>query len=79
MSSWKSTGKERGKDSDTVIERRMRDAIHEISHYDEFDYLVVNDDFHTALTALRAVFIANRQRRRIQALRQRELLQALLS
>ena len=69
----------RGEDSPEVVERRMRDAVSELSHYDEFDYLVVNDEFDLALAALRAIFIANRQRRRVQMVRQRELLRNLLS
>jgi len=42
----------RGQDSETVIQRRMRDAQAEISHWAEFEYLVVNDDFDTALEEL---------------------------
>jgi guanylate kinase len=45
----------RGQDSDETIARRMRDAVSEMSHYDEFDYLVVNDDFDAALADLRAI------------------------
>ncbi|GMQ97142.1 MAG: guanylate kinase [Gammaproteobacteria bacterium] len=47
--------KGRGQDSDSVIKRRMRDATNEISHYDEFDYLVVNDDFDQALADLMTI------------------------
>jgi guanylate kinase len=45
----------RATDSDEVIARRMRDARSEISHWQEFDFLVVNDDFETALADLRAI------------------------
>jgi guanylate kinase len=45
----------RNQDSDEVIARRMRDAVSEMQHYDEFDYLVVNDDFDLALADLRAI------------------------
>lgn len=69
----------RGQDSLEVIERRMAAALSELSHYAEFDYLVVNDDFKMALDALRAIVIANRQRRSVQLERQKELLRALLS
>lgn len=51
---------ERGQDSEEVIERRMQDAATEISHYAEYDYLVVNDDFDTALTELKSIILANR-------------------
>ena len=46
---------ERGQDNADVIERRMRDARAEISHFDEFDYLVVNDDFDKALEDLHSI------------------------
>ncbi len=52
----------RGQDDEAVIARRMRDAEAEMSHYAEFDYLVVNDDFDTALGELRCVVLARRQR-----------------
>ena len=42
----------RGQDSASVIQRRMRDARAEISHWAEFDQLVVNEDFDTALEEL---------------------------
>lgn len=69
----------RGQDSREVIERRMAAALDELSHHAEFDYLVVNDDFATALDTLRAIVVANRQRRAAQLERHRELLRALLS
>jgi guanylate kinase len=47
--------KGRGQDSDEVIERRMRDAVSEMQHYDEFDFVVVNDDFDAALADLGAI------------------------
>jgi guanylate kinase len=47
--------KRRATDSAEVIARRMRDARSEISHWQEFDFLVVNDDFDTALADLRAI------------------------
>lgn len=69
----------RGQDPESVIERRMNDAIREMSHYDEFDYIVINDDFEAALEALRSIFIANRQQRARQIRRRPKLFQALLS
>jgi guanylate kinase len=50
----------RGQDDEQTIARRMRDAVTEIRHHDEFDYLVVNDDFSLALTELKSIIIANR-------------------
>ncbi|HHW76125.1 MAG TPA: guanylate kinase [Xanthomonadaceae bacterium] len=69
----------RGQDSPETIERRMAAALSELSHYAEFDYLVINDRFSAALEALRAIVIANRQRREAQLERQRGLLGTLLS
>ena len=69
----------RGQDSPEIIDQRMAAALDELSHYAEFEYLVINDDFAAALEALRAIVIANRQRRAAQLERQRELLRALLS
>jgi guanylate kinase len=43
---------DRGQDDEAIIDRRMRDAEAEMSHYAEFDYLVVNDDFDTAVADL---------------------------
>ena len=50
----------RGQDSQKIIERRMHDAVKEMSHYAEYDYLLVNDDFNTALTELKSIILANR-------------------
>ena len=69
----------RGQDSAEVIERRMAAALDELSHYAEFDYLVINDEFTTALTELRAILIAQRQRRTAQLERHPEFFRALLS
>ncbi len=45
----------RGQDSPETIARRMREAVSEMSHYREFDHVVVNDDFAAALTDIRAI------------------------
>ncbi len=54
----------RGQDSDTVIMERMRKASAEMRHHDEYEYLVVNDDFGQALADLRAIITGNEGRRR---------------
>ncbi len=69
----------RNTDSDEVIERRMRDAISEMSHYNEFDYMVFNDNFDTALEELRSIILARRQRAAVQIARQQAQLDALLA
>ena len=47
-------------DGEQAIQRRMRDARAEISHYAEYDYLVINDDFQTALGELITIVSASR-------------------
>ncbi len=53
----------RGQDSADVIQRRMQDARAEISHWAEFDHLVVNEDFDTALEELLAIINDYREHR----------------
>jgi guanylate kinase len=57
----------RGQDSAEVVERRMTDARSELSHFPEYDYLVINDDFATAVDDLCAIFRAERLREPRQA------------
>ena len=45
----------RGQDTPEVIEKRMRTALSELNHYQEFDHRVVNDDFSAALSDLQAI------------------------
>ena len=45
----------RGTDDETVIARRMRDADQEMSHYNDAEYLVINEDFEQALFDLDAI------------------------
>lgn len=45
----------RGQDSESVVERRMREAAEEMSHYDEYDYKVINDDLERAAEDLTAI------------------------
>ena len=45
----------RGTDSEEVIERRLRDALSDMSHWDEFDYVIFNDDLDQAVADLEAV------------------------
>jgi guanylate kinase len=68
----------RGQDSGEVIQRRMTDAVSEMRHYNEYHYLVFNDDFDTALAELEALFRAQRLRREPQSLRYAAELKGLL-
>lgn len=48
--------RDRRTDSETVIARRLRDAVSDIGHWAEFDYVVINDDLDRAVADLEAVF-----------------------
>lgn len=69
----------RSQDDDSIIARRMGDARREMSHYDEYDYLIVNDDFSVALESLAAVFLAPQLHRAQQARRHGALIARLLA
>ncbi|MCU0836060.1 MAG: guanylate kinase [Chromatiaceae bacterium] len=69
----------RGQDSDAVIAGRMARAREEMAHYAEYDYLVVNDRFETALAELASVLAAERLRLARAELRLREVLRGLLA
>jgi guanylate kinase len=68
----------RGQDSETVIKRRMRDAQAEISHWDEFDFLIINDNFDEALSDLQAIVRTGKSNRPVTARKRREILAELL-
>lgn len=69
----------RGQDSDEVIDLRMSEAVSEMSHYGEYDYLIINDDFETALLELHAIFLGERMKMLPQQQRCAGLLNELLS
>lgn len=68
----------RNQDPDDVIHARMQRAQDELSHYADFDYLIVNDDFYCAASDLKSVVIAHRLRIERQTEKQRKLLSFLL-
>ena len=68
----------RGQDSDEIIQRRMADAVSETSHYAEYDFLIVNDQFEDALAELKSIVIASRCRYQAQTQRIAPLLKELL-
>ncbi|MGX8941143.1 guanylate kinase [Symbiopectobacterium sp. Eva_TO] len=69
----------RGQDSDEVIARRMAQAVAEMTHYAEYDYLIVNDDFDLALSDLKTIIRAERLLLSRQALRHDALITKLLA
>lgn len=70
--------KNRNTDDETTIALRMQQAKSEMQHYVDFDYLVINDDFETAVTQLLTVIQAKRLRTPQQALRYADLLEELI-
>jgi guanylate kinase len=69
----------RGQDDDEIINRRMREAVSEMSHYVEFDYLVINDEFDKAKEDLIAIIVGNRMSIDRQQEEHAELLEKLLT
>ena len=69
----------RGTDSEEVIAKRMSEAVSEMSHYPEFEYLVINDEFEYALDQLHSIFKANRLTLEKQQQRHAHLLQELIA
>lgn len=69
----------RRQDHEDVISDRMKKAQDELSHYAEFDYLIVNDNFEKAAAELQSIVLANRLKMQRQQQRQGKLLSFLLS
>lgn len=69
----------RQQDNENVINERMQRAQAELSHFLEFDYLIVNDDFDKAAFELQAIIIANRLQIARQKIEHRKLLSFLLA
>lgn len=69
----------RGQDDSGVINQRMAAAVSEMTHYVEYNYLVVNDDFDQAVQQLQAIVLASRQQLTKQQVRHQCLLTQLLS
>ena len=53
----------RAQDSDDVVRRRMEKAAHEMSHWAEYDYLILNDAIASSVVAAKAILTAERHRR----------------
>ena len=51
----------RAQDDKQTVEKRLANALEELSHYEEFDYLVVNDDFNVALNEVKQIVHGNGQ------------------
>ncbi len=68
----------RGQDSQEVIAGRMAEAKSESSHYNEFDYILVNDDFEQTRGELEHIVIAARLEQKAQSIRHQALIADLL-
>ena len=68
----------RGQDSAEVIASRMAKAQSETSHYNEYDFVIVNDDFESALADIKMIVMAQRLTLKAQEDRHQVLLNSLL-
>jgi guanylate kinase len=68
----------RAQDSEEVIRQRLDAAREEMSHYIEFDYVIVNEHFNTAVDEMCSIFTASRLRREAQVARHQRLITQLL-
>jgi len=68
----------RAQDSKDVIEKRMKEAKSEISHYENYDYLIVNDDFDKASLELQSIIHSLRLETAIQKEQQKNILNELI-
>jgi len=71
--------RDRGQDDEKTIYRRMRDAMAELSHFGEFDHLVINVNIDTALAELRAIIEARRRRERYSGPDRRKFAESLMT
>ncbi|PKH02219.1 guanylate kinase [Psychromonas sp. MB-3u-54] len=69
----------RGQDSKEIITKRMDQAQAEMSHYDEYDYLIINDDFNSASKELAAIMTARRNEQAKQAIKHQITIKELLA
>ncbi|HAB54906.1 MAG TPA: guanylate kinase [Cellvibrionales bacterium] len=69
----------RGQDGSDIIDGRMAAAVDEMSHFEQADYLIINDDFDIALADLKAVILATRLRLSQQQSQYQPLLASLLA
>ncbi len=69
----------RGQDAESVIDARMAEALSEMSHYVEADYLIINDDFTTALAQFQALITSQHLRLTRQVQKYTSLIQELLA
>lgn len=69
----------RDTDSSEVIQRRMRSARDEMIHYNEFDYIIINNNFNIALDELHSIFLSGRLKKSLQIGKHANLIKSLIS
>ncbi|MEN7342403.1 MAG: guanylate kinase [Pseudomonadota bacterium] len=68
----------RGTDSKAVIARRLKDSLADLSHWDEFDYIVVNDKLSEALDELAGIALGRLRRNRVGTKKTQAMMDAVL-
>jgi len=68
---------DRNQDDSLVIKKRIQEAQHEMSHYNEYDYLLVNDDFDLAVSQLKTIVSAERLKTSRQLANIKRLLESI--
>lgn len=71
--------KGRQQDSDDIIQKRMQEARTEMEHYDEYDYVIINDQFEKAVDELEAVFVCEDLKLTAQQARHESLFKELIA
>ena len=77
--------KNRAQDDELIIKKRMLDAENQMSHFNEFDYLVINDDFNSALADLESIISSSNNLSKrahlsleVQSIKHKKLLKKLI-
>lgn len=79
LSSLEERLKKRATDTEDVIQRRMAKAVDEMSHYNEYEFVIVNDDFDAALSQMSSIFMAMRAKTLVIEQKNSNLINDLLS
>ena len=69
----------RNQDAADVIAKRVAQAKEDVTHYNEYDHVIINKDFDTALTELKSIFISQRTQREKLEKREPDMLKQLMS
>ena len=70
---------DRAQDDDSVIQKRMLEAKQEMSHYNEYQFVIINDDFEVAFNELKSLVTAERLRLERQSFEHHDLINSLIN